>query len=65
MLGPQKYIDNFILFDEKTPDEKPINKINRLIYKGLRNIETDSINRYYFSKYLKYKTKSIQLKNNK
>ena len=57
-------LDNFILFDEKTPDGKPINKTNRLIYKGLRNIETDSINRYYFSKYLKYKTKYLQLKNN-
>ncbi len=57
-------LDNFILFNETT-NTKPIKKTNKLIYKGLRDVNTDSINRYYFTKYKKYKTKYLELKTKK
>ena len=42
---------------EKITDDK------QLIYKGLRNIKTKNISRFYFDKYQKYKNKYIKLKN--
>ncbi len=56
-------LTNFILFNEN--DTKIINDRDTLIYKGLRDIETTGINRYYFNKYKKYKIKYLQLKNTK
>lgn len=56
-------LTNFILFNEN--DTKIINDRDKLIYKGLRDIETTGINHYYFNKYKKYKIKYLQLKNNK
>lgn len=67
---PDDLDTNFISTDFELIDndgEKDIKySINNehLIYKGLRNIETNKINRYYFNKYIKYKTKYLKLKNN-
>ena len=35
----------------------------KIVYKGLRNIETN-IDRYYFNKYIKYKLKYLNLLHN-
>jgi hypothetical protein len=37
---------------------------NSIIYKSLKDINTNSLERYYYQKYLKYKNKYIKLKNN-
>ena len=38
------------------------NESNGIIYKGLQNVKTTTINRDYFEKYMKYKSKYIELK---
>jgi hypothetical protein len=37
-------------------------QLNGIVYKGLRDVTTESINRNYFEKYIKYKIKYIKLK---
>ena len=55
-------LDNFMLFNKNTTTV--IKPTDKLIYTGLRDIETNNISRHYFSKYVKYKAKYLQLKNN-